>query len=120
MANGTVGAPAGNKNGLMGKDCAEVVRQALARYTNSQLKVSRGTALHRVFKMLIDKALINQDVTAAEVILNRLWGKPKQQVDLTADDGALLAVMFATAQEMRAKLQAPAEKDITPDRETGA
>ena len=93
----------GNLNGASWRDSAEIVRSALLKYESKERSISRGNALANIFKQLIGMAA-DGDKQAAELIFNRLWGKPKQQVDITGEGATELVALFQAAAELRQRI----------------
>ena len=91
-----MGAPAGNQNAARCRDSTLVVADVLSRYENQERSVRRGHALVHIIRGLVTQAL-DGDKHAAEIIFSRLWGKPKQQVDITGEGATELVALFQAA-----------------------
>ncbi len=77
------GAPVGNKNAVKSKPWAEAIDRAIKRDRD---------ALDRLARKLIAMAA-EGDMTAMKELGDRLDGKPKQQVEMSGEDGGPLALI---------------------------
>lgn len=88
MANGKVGAPVGNQNGIKNRPWAESLKRALARAANGT--VDKG--LDKIADQVVSAAM-GGEKDAWQEIANRLDGKPTQQLDVEAPQGIVVKVM---------------------------
>ncbi|HEU4693271.1 MAG TPA: hypothetical protein VFS23_33140 [Vicinamibacterales bacterium] len=82
------GAPKGNKNAAKDRLWRKALDTALAQYEDQGLGIKPGEALQRIATECVKDALsIDPDVRlpARNEIANRLDGKPKESIDVTAE-----------------------------------
>lgn len=101
MANGKVGAPAGNKNGIKRRPWTHAIENALEAYNKGN-----GKALDQLAKKIVAAAIEDMDWNAINEIANRLEGKPKQQTEITGENGdsIKLELIDGAAESARRKL----------------
>lgn len=86
MAHNQGGAPKGNKNAARAHEARTALIKALEKKSGVDVTVvSRLDALVKIWEIQVDKAL-EGDNDSAKTIFDRLDGKPKQAVDIQADD----------------------------------
>jgi hypothetical protein len=96
------GAPIGNKNSAKARPWAEAIRKALIRYDETGNK----NALDLLAAKVVNAAVEKCDWDAIHEIANRMDGKPRQQMELSGEDGDTIKLEFVTdaAQSARRKL----------------
>jgi hypothetical protein len=113
MANGKAGPPFGNKNGANNRrPWARAIEDALAKY-----KGGKVNALSLLANRIVKEAIENCDWDAIHEIANRMDGKPRQQMELTGEDGDTIKMEFVTnaAESARRKLAKMLAKAIIED-----
>ena len=86
MANGKAGAPIGNKNAAVSKHAKNTLQCCLRRKFGEDTGEARPQyeALIAIWEKMYDKAL-EGDSTAANMIMDRMDGKPGQSIELGPD-----------------------------------
>lgn len=75
------GAPEGNKNATKNRPITDAIRRALL--------ANDGEKARKLADALVDKA-ISGDVSASREVLDRMEGKPVQQIEGTGEGGAFV------------------------------
>lgn len=91
-----VGAPKGNRNAAKGKLFEGVLRRALME--------NDGEKLRKIAEMIVSKAEAG-DLMAARELMDRLDGKPKQQVELSGDAENPLHIFTHAAADLLDKIR---------------
>jgi hypothetical protein len=102
MADGKRGPPFGNKNATNNRrPWARAIEDALAKY-----KGGKVNALSLLADKIVKEAVEKCDWDAIHEIANRMDGKPRQQMELSGEDGDTIKLEFVTdaAQSARRKL----------------
>jgi len=83
-----VGAPKGNRNSATGKDGRRALELALEHHGKKKAPkvISRIATLMKMWKPIIDKALVEGNLSAMKEINDRLDGRPRQCVTVSGDD----------------------------------
>lgn len=79
-----MGAPVGNKNASRGAQIRSLINAAFSR-RDDRLGMSDGATMSELMDSFIEEALADREVRSE--LLDRLFGKPTQAVDLGNTDG---------------------------------
>lgn len=91
------GAPEGNNNAGRGREATAALEKALHQDANEDHSkcIARFQTVVDIWKIQIKKAK-EGDSTAANMIIDRLEGKPKQSVDVGGQDGNPIGIQQVT------------------------
>lgn len=100
MANGKVGPPLGNKNGVRRRPWTRAIERALDEHSKGN-----KSALDILANKIVKAAINDMDWNAINEIANRLEGKPKQQTEITGEDGDAIKVELIDSAAASARLK---------------
>jgi len=94
-----MGAPLGNNNAGRGREATKALESALLRRageTPDRETISRFSVLEQIWDKQIDKALAGDpkdvDNQSAQMIIDRLEGKPRQSMEISGDEDNPLTI----------------------------
>ena len=92
-----MGAPLGNTNSATGKDGRRALEFALDNYCSDEPKklAGRMATLVKMWKPIIEKAMVDGDLAAMKEINDRLDGRPAQSIAIGGDAENPLTLVIA-------------------------